>query len=214
MKIGILGSGAVGAALARGFLAGGHDVMIGTRDPASEKATKLAAELGEGAQVGAFAEAAAFADVAVLATLWKGTADVIRLAQPANLAGKILIDATNPLDFDRGVPPTLAVGHTDSAGEQVQRWLPTARVVKAFNIVGNAHMVHPQFPDGPPDMFICGDDAEAKKTVTGILAAFGWPAIDLGGIEQSRYLEPLAMVWIMYGFRTNGWNHAFRLLRK
>lgn len=214
MKIGILGTGAVGRALASGFLSAGHEVVIGTRDPAGGKATKLAAEVGEGGRVGTFADAAAFAEIAVLATLWKGTEHAIRLAKPENLAGKILIDATNPLDFDHGVPPTLAVGHSDSGGEQVQRWAPDAKVVKAFNIVGNAHMVNPQFPDGPPDMFICGNDEEAKKSVTGILAAFGWPAVDLGGIERSRYLEPLAMVWIVYGFQTNSWNHAFRLLRR
>ena len=87
--------------------------------------------------------------------------------------------------------------------------------MKAFNIIGNASMVHPQFPGGPPDMFLCGNDAVAKQTVTEICTAFGWPpAIDLGGIETARYLEPLAMVWIVAGFRTNSWNHAFKLLRK
>jgi len=97
----------------------------------------------------------------------------------------------------------------------VQRWLPKARVVKAFNIVGNASMVQPQFPGGHPDMFLCGNDAAAKETVGDICTAFGWPpVIDLGGIEMSRYLEPLAMIWIVYGFRTNTWNHAFKLLRK
>jgi predicted dinucleotide-binding enzyme len=92
--------------------------------------------------------------------------------------------------------------------------LTTARVVKAFNIVGNAHMFRPDFSGGPPDMFIAGNDAAAKDVVSQILNEFGWEAIDLGGIESSRYLEPLAMTWITYGFRTNTWNHAFKLLRK
>ena len=106
------------------------------------------------------------------------------------------------------------MGHSDSLGERVQRWLPKARVVKAFNTVGRDHMVHPEFPGGPPDMFICGNDAEAKKTVTGFLAAFGWNTIDIGGIEGARILEPLALLWVTYAMRTNSWNHAFKLLRK
>ncbi|HEY6224599.1 MAG TPA: hypothetical protein VIW26_12505 [Gemmatimonadales bacterium] len=147
--------------------------------------------------------------------MWSGTENVIRLAGPDNFAGKVVIDTTNPLDSSHGPPPRLAVGFDDSAGEQVQRWLPQARVVKAFNIVGNAFMVQPQFPGGPPDMFICGNDAAAKQTVTDICRSFGWPgALDLGGIEMARYLEPLAMVWIVYGFGTGSWNHAFKLLRK
>jgi hypothetical protein len=125
----------------------------------------------------------------------------------------VLIDATNPLNFGPS-GPTLAIGHTDSAGEQVQRWLPRTHVVKAFNIVGNAHMFRPSFPDGQPDMFIAGNDAAAKATVEKILTEFGWGTIDLGGIEASRYLEPLAMVWITYYFRTRTYNHALKLLRK
>jgi predicted dinucleotide-binding enzyme len=137
------------------------------------------------------------------------------MAGPENLAGKVVIDVTNPLSFQEGAPPELAVGHTDSGGEQVARWLPGARVVKAFNIVGNPYMVDPDLPGGPPDMFIAGDDAEAKATVSEILESFGWPAaLDLGGMDGARYLEPLAMVWIRYGFLAGSWDHAFRLLRR
>lgn len=211
MRIGILGTGVVARALGTGFVQQGHDVRFGTRDPRSDKALALVAAVGPRCSIGTFADAAQFAELAVLATLWAGTENVIRLAGPDRLAGKTVIDTTNPL---QGMPPALAVGHTDSAGEQVQRWLPGARVVKAFNVVGNAHMVHPQFPGGPPDMFICGNDAAAKRAVTAICTAFGWPTIDLGGIENARYLEPLAMVWIVYGFGTNNWNHAFKLLHK
>jgi 8-hydroxy-5-deazaflavin:NADPH oxidoreductase len=207
MQIGVLGTGAVARALGAGFVGTGHEVKYGTRDPGSDKAKALGAV--------SFAHAAQFGELAVLATLWAGTENVIRLAGPDSLAGKVVIDTTNPLDFSHGPPPRLAVGCDDSAGEQVQRWLPRARVVKAFNIVGNASMVHPQFPGGPPDMFICGNDAAAKRTVTEICTSFGWPgALDLGGIEMARYLEPLAMVWIAYGIRTNTWSHAFKLLRK
>jgi len=108
----------------------------------------------------------------------------------------------------------LVIGHTNSAGEEIQRWLADSFVVKAFNAVGLEHMVNPQFPGGPPDMFICGNDAQAKQTVTDILHSFGWPVIDLGGIELSRYLEPLAMIWIVQTVNTGNRNHAFKLLRK
>jgi 8-hydroxy-5-deazaflavin:NADPH oxidoreductase len=213
-KIGILGTGDVGRALATGFAALGHEVKIGTREPGSDKVRGILAKIDRGATAGTFADAAAFAEVAVLATLWSGTENVIKLAGPANLAGKVVIDATNPLVFTPNAPPRLALGHTDSGGEQVQRWLPKARVVKAFNIVGHAHMVKPSFPGGPPDMFICGNDADAKKVVVEILADFGWPTTDVGGIEGARLLEPLCILWVGYGIRTGTWSHAFKLLRK
>jgi predicted dinucleotide-binding enzyme len=214
MKIGILGTGDVGRTLAGGFAALGHEVRVGTRDPSSEKAKALAATLGPKVGVVSFQEAATLAELAVLATLWSGTEGAIRLAGPGHLYGKVVIDATNPLVFRAGAPPTLALGHTDSGGEQVQRWLPGARVVKAFNVVGHAHMVKPSFPGGPPDMFICGNDAAAKRTVTGLLTELGWPAIDFGGIEASRLLEPICILWVLYGAAAGSWNHAFKLLRK
>jgi predicted dinucleotide-binding enzyme len=214
MRIGILGTGDVGSALAGGFAALGHDIRVGTRDAAGGKAQALVAKAGPRAKAGTFEEAAAFAEVAVLATLWSGTESAIRLAGPRNLEGKVVIDATNPLVFRPNAPPQLALGHTDSGGEQVQRWLPGARVVKAFNIVGHAHMVNPKFADGVPDMFICGNDETAKRTVTELLRALGWPAIDIGGIEGARLLEPMCILWVLYGVRAGSWSHAFKLLRK
>src|SRR5713226_5088736 len=214
MRIGIFGTGEVGRALGGGFAMLGHEVKMGSRDANNEKARAWAAEIGTLASVGTFADAARFAEMGVLATLWSGTENALRLAGSQNLAGKVLIDATNPLVFTPGAPPALALGQTDSGGEQVQRWTPRARVVKAFNIVGNAHMFKPQFPCGPPDMFICGNDGGAKTTVTGILTAFGWNTIDIGGIEGARLLEPLCILWVLYGVRTNTWNHAFKLLKK
>jgi len=213
MRIGVLGTGDVGRVLGAGFAALGHEVKIGSRNPQQERVREWLKKAGPKASAGTFAEAAAFGEIVVLAILWTGTENAIQLAGPQNLAGKVLIDVTNPLDFSAGAP-RLSVGHTDSAGETVQRWLPQAKVVKAFNHVGNAHMVNPQFPGGPPTMFICGNDAGAKNTVAGLLEAIGWPAVDIGGIEGSRYLEPLAMLWIIYGAGTNSWNHAFKLLRK
>ena len=130
------------------------------------------------------------------------------------LAGKLLIDATNPLDASNGAP-FMAIGHTDSAGETVQRALPSARVVKAFNTINCGLFVQPNFADGKPDMFIAGNDAAAKQQVTEILKSFGWRgAVDAGGIEKSRLLEPLAMLWIDYGVTRNHWTHGFSLLNQ
>jgi 8-hydroxy-5-deazaflavin:NADPH oxidoreductase len=214
MKIGILGTGEVGQALGHGLISIGYEVKMGSREAGGEKARAWVARVGKGASEGTFAEAAAFGEMAVLATLWSGTENVIRLADPTNLAGKIVIDATNPLLFAPNAPPSLALGHTDSGGEQVQRWLPQSRVVKCFNTVGHAHMVHPDLPGGPPDMFLCGNDQKAKETVTEICQAFGWPVIDIGGIEGARLLEPICILWVLYGIRSGTWNHAFKLLRK
>jgi predicted dinucleotide-binding enzyme len=215
IKIGILGSGDVGQILGAGLVKFGHDVKLGSRTPESDKLKAWVSRAGGRASVGTFAEAASFGELVILATLWTGTENALRIAKHENFNGKIVIDTTNPLLFSsEGLPPRLAVGYTDSAGELVQRWLPKSRVVKAFNIVGNAHMINPHFPGGPPDMFICGNDVKAKQDVTDLLSSLGWPTIDIGGIEGSRHLEPLAMIWIAYGFRTGSWNHAFKLLRK
>jgi hypothetical protein len=215
MKVGVLGSGDVGQVLGAGFLSRGHEVKLGTRDPGKDKVKAWVAKYGAKASAGTFEETAKFGEVLVLATLWDGTKSAIQLAKPDNFAGKVVIDNTNPLDFSKGVPPKLSLGGNNSAGEEVQRLLPKAHVVKCFNMVGNAHMVDPKFPGGPPDMFIAGNDADAKKKVTEICTAFGWPgAIDLGGIESARYLEPLAMVWILEYFRAGNPNHAFKMLRK
>lgn len=211
-KVGILGSGDVGKALGKGFVQHGCEVKIGSRDPS--KLRDWAAATGPKASVGTFTEATNFADVVVLATLWSGTEHAIELAGRSNFAGKVLLDATNPLVFKPNAPPSLALGHTDSGGEQVQRWLPDARVVKVFNTVGNAHMVQPAFPGGPPDMFLCGNDESAKAVAIDICKSFGWNTIDIGGIEGARLLEPMCILWVEYGLRTGTWNHAFKLLRR
>jgi len=213
-KIGILGTGDVARAIAIGFSGRGYEVKFGTREPGADKVKQLLAAVGGKATAGTFADAAEFGDIVVVATLWSGTRNALELAGPARLRGKVVIDATNPLVFEPGAPPALALGHTDSGGEQVQRWLPEARVVKAFNTVGHAHMVNPSFPGGPPDMFIAGNDADAKKAVAEILTAFGWSTIDVGGIEGARLLEPLCILWVGYGLATGTWDHAFKLLRK
>jgi hypothetical protein len=214
MKIGILGTGDVGRALGNGFIALGHEVTMGSRDAHNEKAAAWASTSGINASAGTFADATKFGDVLVLALSWTGTENALQLAGTENFAGKVVIDAINPLIFEPGKPIALALGHTDSAGEQIQRWVPSAHVVKAFNTVGFAGMFKPDFADGPPDMFICGNDDAAKQTVTEILTDFGWSTIDAGGIEGSRLLEPLCVLWVGYAMRTKTFHHAFKLLRK
>ncbi len=213
MKVGILGTGDVGRALGNAFIALGHEVKMGSRDAHNEKAVAWASTSGINASAGTFADAVKFGEVIVLALSWAGTENALKLAGVENFESKVVIDAINPLTFgEKG--PALVIGHTDSAGESVQRWLPSAQVVKAFNTVGYEHMFKPDFPGGPPHMFICGNDDAAKQTVTGILKDFGWPAIDVGGIEGSRLLEPLCVLWVGYAMRTGSTNHAFKLLRK
>ena len=209
MKVGILGSGDVARALGSGFLGRGDDVMLGTRDP-----IKLAQWLDENpkARVGSFAEAAAFGETIVLATLGSAMQSVVDQAGAAAFDGKVVIDATNPLGRNAG-GPYLTIGLNDSLGEQVQRALPRARVVKAFNIVGSPHMVHPKFENGPPTMLVAGNDDAGKQFVIELLHDFGWDVADLGGIESARYLEPMCMAWVVYGMRSGGWHHAFKLLR-
>lgn len=214
MKVGILGTGDVGRALGRAFVTLGHEVMLGAREPNNEKAVGWAKEQGKRASAGTFEQAAEYGELCVLATLGVANEAVLKAAGPDHFTGKILIDATNPLDFSKGVPPTLAVSGNDSGGEIVQRTVPKAHVVKAFNIVGNAHMFRPDFPGGPPDMFFCGNDESSKKAVATLLTEFGWNPVDIGGIESSRYLEAMCIVWVHYALKVGGWNHAFKMLRK
>ncbi len=200
MRIGILGSGAVGQALARGYAAHGHEVRIGTRQPEID-----------GHRVGSPSDVAREAELVVLAVRGDAAVDLVE-SLSEQLDGKVLVDATNPLDHSSGTP-RLFVGHDDSLGERVQRAAPGARVVKAYNTVGNALMVDPQLPGGPPTMCSGGDDEAAKRTITQLLVDTGWDVADLGGIDASRYLEPLCMAWVAYGVRNGTWGHAFKLLR-
>ena len=215
MKVGILGTGDVGKSLAKGFAGIGYDVMIGSRDANSDKAKAALMEVDGTAKAGTFEDAAKFGDIIAICTKGVGTENALKLAGPDNFANKVVIDVTNPLDFSKGAMPGLLVGFSDSAGEQIQRQLPQAHVVKALNIIGNPDMINPDYPGGPPDIFICGNDANAKKTVTGILNKFGWESItDFGGIEASRVIEPLILVWVYYAQKTGTWRVAFKMLKK
>ena len=211
MKVGIIGSGGVATALAAGFLARGDQVMLGTRDP-----TKLAAWQKEhpSAQVRSVDEAAAFAEIAVLAVKGTIAEAVLRTAAP-RLAGKVVIDTSNPI---ADAPPVQGVlqyftGPNESLLERLQLAQPQLRLVKAFNSVGAGLMVQPKLAGGRPTMFIAGDDAAAKAEVAGVLESFGWQVDDMGGAVAARAIEPLAMLWCIPGLLRNDWSHALRMLR-
>ena len=211
MKIGVIGSGDVGKVLAGGFLKHGHEVVMGTRDT-----TKLAAwaKANPRARVANIPEAADFGEVVVLAVKGTGAAEALSMAGEGALAGKVVIDATNPIG---GGPQNGVLKFFTSLDESLmeilQKRFPAARLVKAFSSVGNARMVNPDFGGVRPTMFICGNDAAAKAEVVAILDRFGWDAEDVGGVEGARAIEPLCQLWCAPGFLRNDWQHAFKVVR-
>jgi 8-hydroxy-5-deazaflavin:NADPH oxidoreductase len=211
MRIAVLGSGVVGQTLAAGFIRHGHETMMGTREP--EKLREWQ-KTHSAAKLGSVSDAAAFAEVVMLAVKGSASAQALRTAGQKNLAGKIVIDATNPIGDgppDHGVLPFFAKMN-ESLMEQLQREFADARLVKAFNSVGSPRFVNPSYAAGRPTMFICGNDETAKKVVSGILDQFGWEAADMGGVEAARAIEPLCMLWCVLAFTRNEWTHAFKLL--
>jgi predicted dinucleotide-binding enzyme len=211
MKIGILGSGDVAKALGGGFLKYGHEVMLGTRTTAklSDWALK-----NPGARTGSFSDAASFGEMGVLAVKGTAASDVLQAAGQANLAGKTVMDVTNPIADAPPVNGVIKFFTTldEALMERLQKEFPDVRFVKAFNSVGNAFMVDPQFKGGKPTMFICGNDDVAKRTVAGIVDQFGWEVSDMGSLEAARAIEPLCMLWCIPGFLRNDWAHAFKLV--
>jgi 8-hydroxy-5-deazaflavin:NADPH oxidoreductase len=211
-KIGILGSGIVARVLGTGFLKHGYDVMMGTRD-----VSKLAEWQASGSgKVGSFSDAAAFGDIVVLAVKGTMANSALQMSGKANLAGKVVIDTTNPIADAAPVNGVLQYYTTlaESQMERLQSAFPESRFVKAFNSVGNNFMVNPDFNGIKPTMFICGNDAEAKTRVTAILDQFGWETEDMGAAEAARAIEPLCILWCIPGFTRNEWGHAFKLLKK
>ncbi len=212
MKIGIIGSGTVATTLAQGFVKHGHSVMLGSRDP--EKLGEFN-KANPAAKAGSVSETASFGDVLVLAVKGSAAEEALELAGAANIGGKTVIDATNPIAES---PPENGVlkffTNLDmSLMERLQAKFPRARFVKAFNSVGAAVMVNPQFAGGRPTMFIAGNDPRAKAETSQILETFGWDVEDLGGAEAARAIEPLCILWCIPGFLKNDWFHAFRILR-
>jgi 8-hydroxy-5-deazaflavin:NADPH oxidoreductase len=213
MKIGILGSGQVGLTLARGFLEAGHQVMVGTREPESEKLTIWRAD-NQDVQIGTLEQTAQFGEILVIATKWNGTQNALNLSGIDNFSGKTVIDVTNPLKTVDGVIQ-LEIGFDNSGGELIQSWVPKAHVVKTLNLIGHQFMVQPRLKlsKGTPDMFLCGNQEPAKQTVTDLLGQLGWDKItDLGGIENSRLMEPLCIVWVKYAQIHGTWDIAWSML--
>ncbi len=198
MKIGVLGTGMVGSAIASKLAAIGHEVKMGAREPGNEKARKWAESAGKGASAGTFAEAARFGEIVFSATLGEKAIEALRAAGKENLRGKVLVDVSNPLDFSKGMPPTLFTGAAgDSLGERIQKELPEVRVVKALNTVNANVMGDPARVHGDSDLFLCGNDAGAKGRVTALLKEFGWKSvIDLGGITGARGMEAYLLLWL------------------
>ena len=212
-RVGVVGSGEVGRRLAAGVASRGHDAMIGSRNPGKAELGEWLSGEGAGVEAGTFAQTAAHAELLVLAVLGAAAEQAITDAEPGNFSGKVVIDATNPLDFSGGFPPKLFVSGDDSLGERIQRMLPEAKVVKAFNTIGNPYFVDPSFPEGKPTMLIAGDDEAAKQTVGDVLADFGWPEpVDIGGIEGARELEAICIAWVKIGGMRSAWDHGFKLL--
>jgi len=212
MKIAIIGAGNVGGTLGARWARNGHTVTFGVRNPGDEKLKKLLSSAGSTAQAATIGEAVKGASVVVLATPWEATHSALQAA--GKLAGKILIDATNPLTVGaEGL--RLVLGHTTSAGEQVASWTTGARVVKAFNTTGAKNMADPKLGSQSASMFVCGDDAEARSTVMKLAEELGFEAVDCGPLLAARYLEPMAMLWIHLCVGLGrGPDFAFKIVRR
>jgi 8-hydroxy-5-deazaflavin:NADPH oxidoreductase len=198
MRIGVLGTGMVGNSIATKLVELGHEVRMGARDAANEKATQWATGEGERSH-GTFADAAQFGELVFNCTGGAVSLEALEQAGEEALRGKVLVDVANPLDFSKGRPPTLSVCNDDSLGEQIQRRFPDARVVKTLNTVNHEVMVDPGRVPGEHDVFVCGEDAEAKEQITELLVSFGWPrgrVLDLGGIEAARGTEMYLPLWL------------------
>jgi predicted dinucleotide-binding enzyme len=214
VKIGVLGSGPVGRSLGAGFATNGHDIKLGSRTPEKEEVQDWLKTTKGKVTAGTFSEAAAHGESIILCSLGEAAENVIKLAGTKNFDGKLVIDATNPLDFSKGMPPGLFLGTTDSLGERVQRMLPNAKVVKCFNIVNNQTMTNPEMKEGLPDMIICGNDEGAKRQVATLLKEFGWgEPIDIGAIDGARWLEAYTALWVRLAMKLGSWSIAAKILK-
>ena len=199
MQFGVFGTGMVGQALASKLVSLGDRVMIGARNRGNEKAVTWTKAMGSLASQGSFADAARFGETVLNATSGTVSLEVLNSAGAENLNGKILIDVSNPLDFSAGMPPTLTICNTESLGEQIQSAFPHIRVVKALNTMNAEVMVNPSLVPGAHNVFICGNDAQAKTQVAALLERFGWPSgsiLDLGDISSARGTEMYVPLWL------------------
>ena len=210
MKIAVIGTGNVGGTLGSRWAQGGHAVIFGTRDPASEKVKALLESAGENARTASVSEAAAAAEIVALTTPWAAAKTAIESA--GDLAGKVVVDCTNPIA--EGLSG-LAIGHTTSAAEQIAEWAKGARVVKAFNTTGANNMADPTYGSQQVTMFICGDDPDAKRSVAQLAEELGFDVCDTGALQTARYLEPLALLWIHLVYKQGfGREFAFKILKR
>jgi len=199
MRIGVFGTGMVGAAIATKLVEVGHEVTMGSRTNGNEQALEWVASAGAGASQGTFADAAAHGELVFNCTAGEASLAAIGSVETGDLAGKVLVDVANPLDHTQGMPPGLFTTSFDSLGEQIQRAFADARVVKALNTVNCEVMVDPAKVPGEHDVFVCGNDESAKTTVRELLESFGWPAdhiLDLGDITAARGTEAYLLLWI------------------
>jgi predicted dinucleotide-binding enzyme len=199
MKLGVLGTGIVGQTLAGKLVSLEHEVMMGSRTVGNEKAVEWAQQAGDRGQEGNFADAAAFGEMVINATAGGASLEALEAAGADNLSGKVLIDVANPLDFSKGMPPTLTVCNTDSLGEQIQEAYPEVKVVKALNTVNAGLMVAPGSIEESHSVFVCGNDDDAKAQVRELLTSFGWPTddiLDLGDITAARGMEMVLPLWL------------------
>jgi len=209
VRIGILGTGVVGQTIGGKLADLGHDVKLGSRTATNEKAAKWVAQHGSHASQGTFADAASFGEIVFNCTSGMVSLEALHSADAANLAGKVLVDVSNPLDFSHGMPPTLSVCNSDSIAEQIQRAFPDAKVVKTLNTTNAAVMVNPSVVPGDHDIFVSGNEAGAKSQVSELLRSFGWKTIiDLGDISSARGVEMLLPIWLrlMGTFKTATFN--------
>ena len=214
-KIGVLGTGGVGRTIGSKLISLGYEVRIGSRTADNEKAKAWVDANGGKASQGTFDDAAKFGDVVFLCTKGEITMDVIKMINPESLKGKAVADITNPLDFSKGMPPSLLISNTDSLAEHIQGALPDAHIVKTLNIVNCEVMVNPSISGGEPTMFVSGNDAVAKGSITEILTAFGWTdIIDLGDITTARGTEMMLPIWVRTWVATGDVNIAFKIVRK
>ena len=197
MRFGVLGTGTVGSAVATRLVSLGHEVRMGAREAANPKARDWAAAEGARASAGTFAEAAAFGEIVFNCTMGTASLDALQAAGAQNLGGKVLVDVANPLDFSGGTPALATAAAGDSLAERIQKAFPDARVVKALNTVTAAVMGHPEKVPGDSDLFIAGNDPDAKQRVTGLLREFGWKSVlDLGDVTAARGMEAYLLLWM------------------
>ena len=213
MKIGIIGAGNVGGTLGRILTQKGHEIVFGVRDPQSSKVQAAVDSTAGKAIAASVREAASHGDVLILATPWNATQEA--LVSAGNLTGKIIIDATNPLEMTpAGLAAGLTIGYTTSAAEEIAQWAPEALIVKAFNNIGASCFENLQFGSQTATAFICGDDVEAKKIVTNVAQDIGFEVIDAGDLKQARLLEPLGMLWIHLAYSGMGQDFSINLIKR